>query len=297
MEAPLLSVCLITYNHVKFIRQAIDSVLMQEVDFTWELIIADDCSTDGTREILLEYRERYPDFIKLILQERNVGPGQNWIELITYPSSEYIAYLEGDDYWTAPSKLQKQLNFLIRNPEHVLVFHDYVMKLPSGAENIIRECREDEYSLDSILRDCPKIRSSTIVLRNILLRNPLPSWIVSLRFGDWPLFLHLSRFGRIGQMSEVMSVYRLDTASSAALALRENDNLRDAVIEFYKVLLLDDDYCRLYVVIDELIKERIWQGIKSNLRKRRFARLMKMAFEFLKFWYTSNGKVRSNNLC
>src|SRR5260221_9377408 len=107
MSTPLLSVCLITYNHSKFIRQAIEGVLMQSVNFSWELIIADDCSTDGTREILLEYKQKYPDFIKLILQKQNVGPAKNWLGLITSPKSKYIAYFEGDDFWIHPFKLQK----------------------------------------------------------------------------------------------------------------------------------------------------------------------------------------------
>jgi len=119
---PLLSVCLITYNHVKYIREAIESVLMQKVNFAWELIIADDFSTDGTREILLEYKEKYPSFIKLILQEKNVGPAQNWLELITTPKSKYIAYFEGDDYWTDPRKLQKQVDFLQTNPAYGMVY-------------------------------------------------------------------------------------------------------------------------------------------------------------------------------
>ena len=88
---------------------------MQKVDFDYELIIADDYSTDGTREIILDYKENYPGLIKLILQKRNVGPGKNWLDLIEAPKSKYIAYFEGDDYWTDPYKLQKQVDFLEAN--------------------------------------------------------------------------------------------------------------------------------------------------------------------------------------
>ena len=122
-QYPLLSVCLITYNHFKYIKQAIDGVLMQKVDFSWELIIADDFSTDGTREILLEYKKKYPQFITLILQEKNVGAAQNWLDLITSPKSKYIAYLEGDDYWTDENKLQKQIDFLEENEGYSGCFH------------------------------------------------------------------------------------------------------------------------------------------------------------------------------
>ncbi|MBP2283049.1 glycosyltransferase involved in cell wall biosynthesis [Flavobacterium sp. CG_23.5] len=121
MTSPLLSVCLITYNHENYIKQAIDGILMQQVDFNWELIIAEDCSTDGTREILLEYKEKYPDFIKLILQEKNVGPAKNFLDLIQTPKSKYIAYCEGDDYWTDPLKIQKQVDILELNENIGLV--------------------------------------------------------------------------------------------------------------------------------------------------------------------------------
>ena len=124
MKKPLLSVCLITYNHANYIEQAIEGVLMQSVNFSWELIIADDFSTDGTREILLKYKEKYPNFIKLLLQEKNVGPGKNFSDLLNEPQSKYIAYFEGDDYWIDPLKLQKQVDFIESHPDYVLIHSD-----------------------------------------------------------------------------------------------------------------------------------------------------------------------------
>jgi glycosyltransferase involved in cell wall biosynthesis len=82
MSDPLLSVCLITYKHAQYVRKAIDGVLMQKVTFSWEFIIADDYSTDGTREIILEHKERHPDFIKLIMQDKNPGGARNWMDLV-----------------------------------------------------------------------------------------------------------------------------------------------------------------------------------------------------------------------
>jgi glycosyltransferase involved in cell wall biosynthesis len=139
METPLLSVCLITYNHEKFIRQAIEGILMQEINFKWELIIADDCSTDKTREIILEYKKQYPDFIKLIFQEKNVGPAKNWLDLISAPKSKYIAYLEGDDYWTDPLKLQKQVDFLQNDETYSICWTKYLVKKDSdNSEDLIQ---------------------------------------------------------------------------------------------------------------------------------------------------------------
>lgn len=116
----LLSVCLITYNHASYIKQAIEGILMQKVGFAWELIIADDFSTDGTREIVIDFQKQHPDFIRLILQEKNVGPDQNWLDLITASKSNYIAYLEGDDYWTDPLKLQRQVDIFLKFPDTVI---------------------------------------------------------------------------------------------------------------------------------------------------------------------------------
>ena len=106
MSKPLVSVCIITYNQESYIRQAIESVLMQKVNFPWEIIIADDCSKDKTREIILEYKDRFPDLIKPLFQKRNVGGGKNFTDLINAATGKYVAYLEGDDYWTDDGKLQ-----------------------------------------------------------------------------------------------------------------------------------------------------------------------------------------------
>src|ERR1700753_2289863 len=99
MKSPLISVCLITYNHKPYISQAIEGALMQKLDAPWEFIIADDCSTDGAREVISAYKSANPDRIRLILQEKNVGPAKNWFDLIGAARGKYIAYFEGCAYW------------------------------------------------------------------------------------------------------------------------------------------------------------------------------------------------------
>jgi glycosyltransferase involved in cell wall biosynthesis len=210
MDIPLLSVCLITYNHVNFIKQAIDGVLMQKVDFAWELIIADDFSTDGTREIVLEYKNKYPDLIKLILQEKNVGAAQNFIDLITAPKSKYIAYFEGDDYWTDPLKLQKQVDFLETNPDFSICFHNV---------NVINEsCPEKSWLyndistpaitvLDDLLNGANYIATNSALYRRKSIQD-LPDWFLLVPFGDYALQLIAARQGRIGYINEVMGTYR-----------------------------------------------------------------------------------------
>jgi len=108
----MVSVCMITYNHQRFIRQAIDSVLMQKVNFKYEIVISDDCSPDNTQDIIQEYAEKYPDIIKTILRKNNIGTVYNSYNVKLLCKGKYIAVLEGDDYWTDENKLQIQVNFL-----------------------------------------------------------------------------------------------------------------------------------------------------------------------------------------
>lgn len=124
---PIVSVCIITYNHEKYVGKAIESVLQQQTVFSYELVIAEDCSTDNTRTIIQEYARKYPSIIRLILQEKNVGPANNFLDLLKSANGKYVAYFEGDDYWIDNNKLQKQIEFLETNPEYVLTFHNVDM--------------------------------------------------------------------------------------------------------------------------------------------------------------------------
>lgn len=121
ITSPMVSVGILTYNQVNYISQAIESVLLQEVNFDYEIVIADDYSTDGTREIVQSYAEKYPDIIKLILQEENVGLVENSKCLKRKCKGRYRATQEGDDYWVDPLRLQKQVEFLENNPDYVAV--------------------------------------------------------------------------------------------------------------------------------------------------------------------------------
>jgi len=210
METPLLSVCLITYNHEKFIRQAIEGILMQEVNFKWELIIADDFSTDKTREIILEYKKQYPDFIKLIFQEKNVGPAKNWLDLISAPKSKYIAYLEGDDYWTDSLKLQKQVDFLDKNKDYNICFHR--ANLLSNKGLTLHEIPTPYQSLPfdyiKLLEHYNFITSASVVFRNPE-NFVLPKCFQTLPFGDLGLLKIVSDGKKIACINEIMSVYRI----------------------------------------------------------------------------------------
>ena len=121
----LLSVVTITYNHAPYIAKCIEGVLMQQVNFPMEFIIAEDCSTDDTRTVCEEYAERCPELIRLLPSERNLGTVDNERRAIAAAKGKYVAVCEGDDYWTDPLKLQRQVNFLESHPDYSVCFHRY----------------------------------------------------------------------------------------------------------------------------------------------------------------------------
>lgn len=206
---PLLSVCLITYNQVNYIEEAIEGVLKQQVNFFWELVIADDYSTDGTREILAVYKKQYPEFIKLILQDKNVGPAQNFSDLINYPSSKYIAYFEGDDYWTDPDKLQKQVDFLETNSDFAICFHEIKVLHEDGRELLYNNIKENRTFNFTDLALNNFIATVSMVFRVYEHHNILPDWFKGFAENDYGLKLLNASKGPIYYIKDCMSVYRV----------------------------------------------------------------------------------------
>jgi glycosyltransferase involved in cell wall biosynthesis len=136
MTEPLVSVKMITYNHAPYIAQAIEGVLQQKTDFPFELVIGEDCSTDGAREIVFEYQEKYPDIIRVITSDKNVGAKKNNYRTSQACRGKYVAFCEGDDYWHHPSKLQKQVDYLENHPECGLVYSSYDVYHPQSKKRI-----------------------------------------------------------------------------------------------------------------------------------------------------------------
>lgn len=186
---------------------------MQKTGFVFEIIIADDCSTDNTRELLKEYKAKYPDRIKLILQESNVGPARNWLDLIYYPKSKYIAYLEGDDYWIDPYKLQKQVEFLEENSHYSMSFHK--VNLLSKGEikaSSFPEPNGDKLMIKDIINK-HYIPSCSLIYRREMLKTPLPDWFITCRIGDVPFEILLASKGPAHFHNEVMAIYRKNEKS------------------------------------------------------------------------------------
>lgn len=130
----LLSIGILTYNQSAYLRQCLDSVLMQLADFDFEIVVGDDASSDGTQDILREYKAKYPDKFVLLLGEKNEGISMNYMKVLSACRGKYIALCEGDDYWTDATKLQKQVDFLETHPDYGFVGTYNTLLLPDGSE-------------------------------------------------------------------------------------------------------------------------------------------------------------------
>lgn len=124
MNEPLVSICCITYNHEPYIRDAIEGFLMQKTNFPFEMVIGEDCSTDGTREIVFDYAKKYPNIIRVITSEKNVGMINNLNRTLNACKGKYTAFCEGDDYWIDPLKLQKQVDIMNGDSTIGLIYTD-----------------------------------------------------------------------------------------------------------------------------------------------------------------------------
>lgn len=214
---PMVSVAMLAYNHENFIVEAIESVLMQKTDHSIQLVIAEDGSKDDTRAILLEFQNKFPDKIKLILQNKNVGSQLNNMTLLTNLEGKYIAALEGDDYWTDPLKLQKQVDFLESNIEYSMVCHNAQIIYEGGEKKetiFSKRTTDSEISMQEILNDWT-IPTASMVFRKKCIEN-LPKWFGDIYSGDFTLALLFRHFGKVFFLNEMMSVYRVNYSGSSA---------------------------------------------------------------------------------
>jgi glycosyltransferase involved in cell wall biosynthesis len=226
-----LSVCLITHNHEQFIAQALDSALEQQVTFDYEIVVSDDCSTDGTRQIVTAYQQRHPDKIRLALPEKNLGVNRNLAQTLRACRGEYIALLEGDDFWTSPTKVQDQVRFLESHPECVICFHAVKVFYEDGASAsrvTPRLSHKKISTIEDLLGLGNFIPTCSVIFRSGLF-GEFPEWFYTLRIADFPLHVLNAQYGKIGYINKVMGAYRIHrggTFSAASTALNTKEVVR-----------------------------------------------------------------------
>ena len=221
MKDPKLSVILITYNHEKYIEKALDSVLSQVTDFPFEIVIGDDCSPDDTKNIIREYRDKYPDIIRIVHREKNTGrPTLNVYETTMKCRGDYLAYLEGDDYWTDSDKLQKQMDFLNEHPEYIACTHSHKMIDDNGNDitdpEILKISDMYKWSGEFTMDDFEKSgfwpgHYASVVSKNIY-KNKKHDYTILYKSHDFvddgQILSFLLMEGKIYRLDDEMSVWR-----------------------------------------------------------------------------------------
>lgn len=214
MNNPLVSICCVTYNHENYIRQCLDGFVMQQTTFEYEILVHEDASTDSTAKILKEYESKYPHLFRCVYQTVNQFKIQNTLTniLFTMARGKYIALCEGDDYWTDPLKLQKQVDFLEANPDYNICFHKVQ----------IFNQEENKFNIDTITREVSETtkiedlaRGNFMHTPSVLMRNnfTIPKWFSKSPIGDWTLYMIVLKDKKIKKLDDVMAVYRVHKAS------------------------------------------------------------------------------------
>lgn len=206
-----LSVFVVTYNQEKYIRQCLDGILMQKVDFDYEVVIGEDHGTDGTREICEEYTAKYPQVRLLPLTDR-LGVAGNWKRVLSECKGEYIALCEGDDYWIDPLKLQKQVNFLDTHNNIGYLFTRHLRMRPNGeiydffkSKNIVIP---ETMDLDYLLRNELMPTTQTVCIRSSLQPTPLPQFMKGHLYADLILLVVIASKSDVGYIDDATAVYR-----------------------------------------------------------------------------------------
>lgn len=208
-----VSVCVTTYEHEAYIGRALESVLSQRTDFPVEVIVGEDRSTDRTREIVEDFARRFPDRVITVLPDENLGAGGKRIFARTLElcRGEYIAMLDGDDYWTAPDKLSRQVEFLEEHPECSMCFHDVGVVDEDGkllSETIhTRSTPPPRSGMEVVLTQEMKIPACSPMFRREVISR-LPDWYFEVAWGDWPLYILAAQRGAIGYLDRSLGAYR-----------------------------------------------------------------------------------------
>ncbi len=239
----IVSICCITYNHEKYIAQAIESFLKQKTNFKYEIVIQDDASTDNTVKIIENYKEKYNNTIRTIYHKKNiyskVGASGVLLEALKYCRGKYIAICEGDDYWCDESKIQLQVEYMMENPNCTFCFHN-AKKLDEATNKFSKfnymntkyKKKNHIYNAGELeLYDC--IPTASYMLKGDLIDN-IPDWYSKCIVGDKPLQLIITSFGYAYEINKCMSVYRINTGNSAMDNIQKNNEDFEKADKYWK---------------------------------------------------------------
>lgn len=228
---PFVSIYCLVYNHEEYLKDCLNGILMQNVDFSYEIVAHDDASTDKSVEILQEYRRKYPDKFKLILQKENqYSKGVHVLNDFVFPYLEgkYVAVCEGDDFWTDKDKLRKQVDFLEKNQEYSACVHNCIKwHLREHTKTVMYSCEKDyDISFEQVAQGGSSCYQMASLVHRKEYLDKLPQFFTMVTsYSDYTLAMYLALEGKIRFMNETMSVYRF--FSSGSLAERSMDELNE----------------------------------------------------------------------
>jgi len=280
---PLVSICCITYNHEKYIADALESFLMQKTEFPIEVIIHDDASTDNTVNIIREYEKKYPNIIKPIYQNENqFSKGINISEGIVWPKAKgkYIALCEGDDFWNDSQKLQKQVMFLDNNPDYSMCFHAVEVVdtkgIPTGRYLGPYKKGNNNYTIkENVIGGF--VHVSSVLMRAGLVKKGMPEWCLKARHGDYALSLYLSANGKTYFIDQVMSSHRIGVENSLMTKLKQNYSI-DNEIKYHKQRLStleEADKYYNYKFKEELEHVKLISQVKILMLENKYRELIR----------------------
>ena len=248
----MVSIICNTYNHEKYIKETLESLINQKTDFEYEILVHDDASTDKTPEIIKEYENEYPNIIKPIYQTENQHSKRVGISRkFQYPRAigKYIAFCEGDDFWTDVNKLQKQVDFLEKHPEYIACVHKYKVVDEESAEYNIKTFgdyeNEGDYTFNDFFSNELPSQVATLLVRNIFSdkKDGYPKEFSKANIpGDIVLYFYILIHGKIYRMSDTMSAYRFihkkDGKSYSSRIMRKAFNYKywQGLCEFEKII-------------------------------------------------------------
>lgn len=278
-QEPKLTIIMPTYNREDYIKEALDSILMQESSYSYEIVIADDCSTDNSLKIAQEYQAKFPNIIKILTSQTNQKLFKNIVRVYADLKTDYFCVLDPDDYWTDKHKIQKALDFLESHKDYVCYHTDILCRDEKGKEwRYFNINKPRTTSFDSLLMGKAIIPCSLgSVFRNVIFKNGLPTSLinargtqeVSFRADSFRSFAHLHK-GKFYYCPEVDSIYRL-TSGGIWASLEDYERIFIAAT-FYKDMWFYFDKQYLEMLLFSQREYRKYSPLKylEKLREREF---------------------------
>ena len=291
----MVSIRCITYNHEPYIRQCLEGFVMQKTNFRFEAIVHDDASTDGTAAIIREYAEKYPDIIKPIFETENQyskHDGSLRRIMDRACTGKYIALCEGDDYWTDPNKLQKQVDFLDAHPDYSMCWHNaaIVSAIDGSIKGHHRRYNQDTTcKVEDIIKGGGDFIPTASILYRKWIKDNAPKELFEQNVGDYPLQLFLALSGNVYYFDKMMSVYRTNVSNSWSQKMRGNYAANMKKLWFYEKKIYDDFNRYSYYKYNKAFKQQEYTYLFKSLWK------IKDYITARHYWYKMDIKRRPWN--